>query len=179
MPVGRRPHTLPRIPEPADEVADRVFRLYRRHADDVGRVLDEANGRYARQLRFEELPAGCTLRLVFDQGSAPVPEPEAPKAPKPRPSRADKIRRLTQELVKFLRGAKESVRSTLDIGGVPVLPPRPSKKWLAKATKMTPSDVTNCFKDETARELRIYWDTAVDLDRVIAFSGPIGSDPAA
>jgi len=38
---------------------------------------------------------------------------------------------------------------------------------------MTEADVSRCLKDETARELHLYWNTATDLDLIMNWKGGI------
>lgn len=84
-----------------------------------------------------------------------------------------KIEMLTKELIKFLRGARDHAFSTLDANGAAEQLPRPTKKKLGELAGLEPYDVTRCFDDALARELRLYWDMAVDLEQVMKFQGPI------
>ena len=63
--------------EPADAVASRIFDLYRRHAEIVCRVFDEAIRLHAPKLREGSLPANSLLSLVVSQreGGSPYPLP--------------------------------------------------------------------------------------------------------
>jgi hypothetical protein len=169
---------------PPDEVARQVYALYRAHADDVNRVLDEAATAHIKELRQRTLPEGCTLRLVFDTGPTVAVEPATVvsarvKPPKKRGERAAKIERLTAELILHLKAAKENAHSTRDLTGTPKLLSRPTQKDLAKRTKMSAYHVSRCLNDASARELRLYWEAALDLGKVLDFRGRVGSDSAA
>lgn len=50
----------------ADENARRIYDLYRRHADEVLRVVDGGLQTHAPQVRARSLPESCLLRLVHD-----------------------------------------------------------------------------------------------------------------
>lgn len=178
--------------EPAAAVADRVFRLYREHARDVARVLNEAAVRHIDQLRRRELPEGCTLRLVFDTAPAapsvlpaePPPTVSGGRAtrrppPRKRSGRAEKIERLVRELVEHLRAARDHAFATRDATGTPALLPRPSQTALARRAGLTKYDVTRCLQDTAARELQLYWGLAEDLDRIMTFTGRVGGGSAA
>ena len=57
----------------ADEAAQAIFDLYRRHAKQVGDALD-AQGRAAiPALRLGELPSNCGLAIAFSPGGRPLP----------------------------------------------------------------------------------------------------------
>jgi 7-cyano-7-deazaguanine synthase in queuosine biosynthesis len=53
--------------DPADMIAGKIFDLYRRHADHVCRVFDEAIRAHASQLRDGSLPLECLLSLFIGQ----------------------------------------------------------------------------------------------------------------
>lgn len=105
-------------------------------------------------------------RLV-DEGLVTV-ERKKPKAKK-RGERAAKIEALENELIQHLRDARDHARSTQDLTGTPVLLPRPSQKELAVRTNMSESDVSRCLSDNDARELRVYWETAADLNKLLSY----------
>jgi hypothetical protein len=54
---------------------------------------------------------------------------------------------------------------------------RPSQKDLASLCELTETDVSRCLKDPEARLLRLLWETASDLDRILAWEGTVGTDP--
>lgn len=67
-----------------DEIAKRIYKLYRQHGDEVAKVIDDGIVKYSSQIRKRELPQSCLLRLVYDpsvpgDGSVPVePRPAKP-----------------------------------------------------------------------------------------------------
>ena len=86
-----------------------------------------------------------------------------------RANRAADIESITNEMIHHLLAARDHAHSTKDFGGQPMLLPRPRKKDLALRTKLDPTKVSRCMNDESARELRILWDLALDLDQVMEF----------
>lgn len=56
---------------PPDTVAKHILELYRRHADHVCRVFDQAIQAHASQLREGSLPSDCLLSLVIGQYNTP------------------------------------------------------------------------------------------------------------
>jgi hypothetical protein len=118
-------------------------------------------------------PAGVEGRLA-DAEPAVAGRPAKKPVPK-RATRADKIARLTAELIAHLRDAREHAHSTGELTGVPVLLIPPTKTELGRRVGVSKSDVTRCFADAAARELNLYWQVAHDLDRVMRFRGPISA----
>ena len=55
----------------ADENARRIYDLYRRHADEVLKVVDSGLQAHASQVRARSLPESCLLRLVHDPSVPP------------------------------------------------------------------------------------------------------------
>jgi hypothetical protein len=53
---------------PADEAARKVFELYRRHGQDVVRVLHEGLASHVPEIVKRSLPEDCLLRMVHDPG---------------------------------------------------------------------------------------------------------------
>ncbi|GAP66927.1 hypothetical protein MBSD_n2242 [Mizugakiibacter sediminis] len=51
------------------QAAQRVFDLYKRHADEVTGALDELGRRYFTQIRERSLPGDCLLRTVYESAS--------------------------------------------------------------------------------------------------------------
>lgn len=64
------------------QVADRIFGLYKRHANEVNQALDEMGQRYFPLLRERTVPGDCIIRTATDPASAilvpatAIPEPE-------------------------------------------------------------------------------------------------------
>lgn len=82
------------------------------------------------------------------------------------------LRRLDDEPPVFFANEVERhlfpIRDTL---GTPELLPRPSQQDLAKRAGLTETDVSRCLKDPAARELRLQWETALELDKVLGWIG--------
>lgn len=91
---------------------------------------------------------------------------EPPSKPK-RSSRATKIEALRKELKQHLASAYEHAMRTSEESGYPELLPRPTQSQLARATNMTPSDVSRCLKDKQADELRLLWSTAINIEAIL------------
>ena len=91
------------------------------------------------------------------------------KPPPKRASRSANIDKLTKEMIAHIRSARDYAISTRDARGIPELLPRPSQRQLAKRLEISESDVSRCLKDPTARELRLLWDLAADVDRILSF----------
>jgi hypothetical protein len=88
-------------PLTADQVAEKVLRLHRKHADEVTSVIDYATSTHASAIREGRLPATCAIMLAVTEGYrksgghqispvAPVPpianeaEPAQPRDSAPR-----------------------------------------------------------------------------------------------
>lgn len=95
----------------------------------------------------------------------------ARKPPRKRAERAGKIEALVRELAEHLRAARDHAFTTRDTLGTPELLPRPSQQDLAKRAGLTETDVSRCLKDPAARELRLLWETALELDKVLGWKG--------
>jgi hypothetical protein len=89
------------------------------------------------------------------------------RTPPKRATRAADIAALTAELREHILAARDHARATRDQTGEAHLLPRPNQRDLAKRVGITPSSASRCFADESARELRILWDAAVDLERIL------------
>lgn len=101
-------------------------------------------------------------------------EPDVPGTRRPTPERAGraaKIETLVDVLVEHLRAARDHAFTTRDRAGGPTLLPRPSQQQLAALTGLSESDVSRCLKDRTARELRILWEIALDVDQIMNWRG--------
>jgi len=88
-----------------------------------------------------------------------------------RGTRTAKIERLRDELKRHLASAADHAVATAEGEGCAALLPRPSKTELAKLAGMSKYDVTRCFNDATASELRLLWDTADNLEAVLRLRG--------
>jgi len=74
--IGR---VINHIDGPADEVAQAVYDLYRRHASQIGDALDAEGRAVISKLRLGELPPNCLLAIAYS-GGRKLPEEPAPKA---------------------------------------------------------------------------------------------------
>jgi len=95
------------------------------------------------------------------------PRPRQAK-PHKRASRAALIELLSKHMKDHIIAAQEHARSTAERHGLAELLPRPSQRLLAKLTRASESAVSRCLHDPAARELRLLWEIAGDLDRLLA-----------
>lgn len=115
-------------------------------------------------------------KLSFDTSfiESRLAELNVPKAKSPAPKRAGraaKIEALVAVLVDHLRAAHDHAFVTRDQTDSAELLPRPSQQELARLAGMSESDVSRCLADESARELRLYWEIALDLDQIMKWRG--------
>ena len=96
-----------------------------------------------------------------------------PRRVKKRACRAANIEALRQAIVEHLRAARDHAFDAEERFGQARLLPRPTQKALGMETGLTESDVSRCLNDPEARELRLYWDVAGDLGRIMAWKGPV------
>ncbi len=92
---------------------------------------------------------------------------------KRRSTRAAGIESLVHEMQRHLIAARDYARDSQTRFGTPKLLPRPSQADLAQLTHLSESAVSRCLKDDSAILLQLLWQTAEDLDRVMAWSGAI------
>ncbi len=90
-----------------------------------------------------------------------------------RADRAANIEALKKAVIEHLRAARDYAFATEEQSGQPQLLPRPTQKALGLEVALTESDVSRCLKDPEARELRLYWDAAADLNRIMTWKGPV------
>lgn len=109
--------------------------------------------------------------LLIDAGLGPAAPARRP--PKKRGDRAANIEDLQKELIQHLIAARDHAFTTKKRTGAPKLLPRPTQKALAARVGLSESAVSRCLKDREARELRLYWEMADDLDQIMNFKGPI------
>ena len=131
-----------------------------------------AHGEEAPRLDVEYVESS-----ILDAGMGPggVPKPRAQK----RASRTANIESLKKAIVEHLRAARDHAFDTLERTGQPQLLPRPSRKELGVRACLPKYQVTKCFQDPEARELNLYWDTALDLGQIMAWKGPVQRGRAA
>ena len=108
---------------------------------------------------------------IVDAGLGPEAAPK--RRTKKRGPRTAKIELLKKEMIKHLQAARDHALDTLDRTGVPQLLPRPLRKELGALVGLQSYEVTKCFQDPEARELNLYWETALDLDKIMAWRGSI------
>jgi hypothetical protein len=65
---GEASRVLRHIPGNPEANAIQVFEMHQRHAKQVTGVIDQALAKHGPAIRKRELPASCTLRLVYDSG---------------------------------------------------------------------------------------------------------------
>jgi hypothetical protein len=97
------------------------------------------------------------------------------KSPRKRGARVAKIELLTKALTEHLRAARSQAIDTRDLKRDPILLPRPSQKRLAELTGMTAPDVSRCLNDPSATLLRVYWQWAASLDRIMGWEDPFAN----
>ena len=91
-----------------------------------------------------------------------------------RASRVAMIEKLCEELKAHVRAAKNHAHERTSRTGEPELLPRPSKAQLGKQAGLRPDEVTRCFQDKTAHQLRLLWEMADDLHQIMSLEGGVG-----
>jgi len=114
--------------------------------------------------------------LVCDTSWLDASLPGTPVAPllKRKSKRAERthdIGILTRVLIEHLRSARDHVQAAIDHGREPQLLPRPTQRELARLAGFTEVRVSRCLRDAAARELRMLWEGANDLDTVLRMGG--------
>lgn len=117
------------------------------------------------------LDVGYIESRIVDAGMGGDATPK--RRPKKRASRAANIELLKKEVILHLRAAEDHAFAKKDQTGEPELLPRPTQKALGERVGLSESDVSRCMKDPDARELQLYWTTALDLDQIMSWKGPI------
>jgi hypothetical protein len=132
-------------------------------------------GRFAESLLADSKPLAATFlnppatARLEDAGLIRSAKSKR-RVPK-RGSRSCNIEKLQNELIEHLRGAQDHARASIQNGGMPTLLPRPNQKELGRRTRLSESNVSRCLSDPCARELRILWDLANDLEGIIKWTG--------
>jgi len=143
---------------PADGAAAR----WRLDGGPVAVAVEAAFAPAADGLAFD--PDALEACLAEADPAGPAARPKA--APR-RGTRLDKIERLVRVLTDHLAAARDHAAATRR------LLPRPTQKQLALQAGMSGVDVSRCLHDPAARELRLYWAVADDLDQVLNWRGRI------
>jgi hypothetical protein len=124
----------------------------------VMRELMRRNG--GRQLDVDQLETQL-------QGAAEQSPERKHRTIRKRASRAALIEVLVKHLKEHLDAAIDHARATSERGLAELLP-RPSQRDLARLTGVAEMAVSRCLRDPAARELRLLWSTAGDLDQLLA-----------
>jgi hypothetical protein len=91
----------------ADETGQKIFELYKLHAEQVTGVVDRAIVTYAQAIRKRTLPSTCLLRLVCDSTVHTVEDgPSTPPEPPEQPSLPEHLFRRSGQVweVRFANG---------------------------------------------------------------------------
>jgi hypothetical protein len=126
-------------------------------------------------------PAGLTFDSSIVESRLVESGPVNAPAKRPHPRRAIRtanIEKLTRALVTHLRRARDNAYSAVELNRPPELLPRPTQQELADRCGLSESDVSRCLNDDNARELQLYWETALHLDQVMKFHSTAREDPA-
>lgn len=117
---------------------------------------------------FEQAEIRFDQAFFLDQIAARrVTDSKVPASPKRRQSLMLKISALKRAIEDHMRAARAHAESTLERTGTPELLPFPTNQFLAKQTGMEDYDVTRCFKDPRAEDLRTLKRLAQDLEAVL------------
>jgi hypothetical protein len=116
-----------------------------------------------------------TVDCEYIQGllaaASPIASPRMPRPMRKRAERAANIEVLVKLLKEHVEAAHDHAQATAAVGDAQLLP-RPSQRDLAKLADITDMAASRCFRDPAARELRLLWELAGDLDRLLALRPP-------
>jgi hypothetical protein len=102
-------------PLSADQVAEKIVQLYRRHSSEITKVMDEAMSAHASNIREGRLPATCAIILAVSEsyrGGRDHPEKEdnlGPAPPEAKP-RGKPRRRAVDEDIEAVRARVRQMR---------------------------------------------------------------------
>jgi hypothetical protein len=131
-------------------------------------VLDHCGGQAVSLLDLMAWNDGALICDLSCVGNVAVEPPSIkPTRPRKRASRAAAIEAIQKQLAEHLRAARSHAEASLELGKEATLLPRPSRKDLAKLTGLKEVNVSRCFQDPAAKELRVLWELAADLDGVL------------
>lgn len=110
----------------------------------------------------------CLDHKSIESSFAENSEKRVTKRPKrKRASRTAMIEALTREMTAHIKSARDFAFTRIERGMEPELLPRPSKRQLAKQIDTSEMNVGNCFRDESARDLKFLWSIADDLEQLL------------
>lgn len=116
-----------------------------------------------------KLPNGRPGHVAPSQPAAPSCADRPSATPNRRGQRAAGIEGLKRELVEHIRAARDHAQFLCDQGQTPKLLPRPSQKELGMLVGLDKTAVSRCFNDPRAKELRMLWEVAADLESVMKY----------
>ena len=93
--------------------------------------------------------------------------------PKKRADRAANIESLKREMIQHLRAARDHAFAKKKQTGEPELLPRPTQKALGERVGLSEYAVSRCLADSDAQELKLYWESANNLNKIMSGKGPI------
>jgi hypothetical protein len=136
---------------------------------------DARTGELPTVVPLTEVISWAGNQFAFDEGpilQSLAARPNVGQAIKNRagPSRASRrgvVQAIQREVEQHLRAARDHAFHTRERNGTAELLPRPTQEFLARQVGVHKSTVSRCLEDQTARELRLLWETAADLDRIL------------
>ena len=104
-------------------------------------------------------------------GTAGADRPKTLRRPRKRAERAATIERLERLMKDHVAAARDHAHATAEAGAARLLP-RPTQRDLARLAGTVEMTVSRCLRDPAARELRLLWDLAADLDGLLKLPPP-------
>ncbi len=110
----------------------------------------------------------CTFDMarVEELMAAGLKRPYPLRRPRKRAERAATIESLVRLLKGHITAARDHACATAETGEARLLP-RPTQRDLARLAGVVEMTVSRCLRDPAARELRLLWELAGDLDRLL------------
>ncbi|MFA9478065.1 hypothetical protein ACERK3_07115 [Phycisphaerales bacterium AB-hyl4] len=182
--------------EPCDEAAERIFKLYKRHASQINCALDRMSAELAPELRRGTIPpyslggilfmgnvsyerdrapalasASASARSTTTHDGAPGRKRRRAKSPNAtetpiRPVAAANMAKVVAAVKAHIKTAKDHADETGARGEAKLLP-RPTQEQLAKLAEVHPSTVSRCLRHKDGGVLRLLWRTANDLQEIM------------
>lgn len=159
--LSKRPKTIVFVPTVEYAVAWRRLMNERMHTPVTIVALEECLTWSEEGFVLDE--EFITAQIVDSQESSSSKPTPLPK----RAVRAAKIEKLRKAIVEHIRSACDHAISNQEWTGEPELLPRPTQDELARQLGITKSDVSRCLKDPSAKDLRMLWESAVDVHEVM------------